>query len=323
MLVRTDRRDTERIAAWRRALRGAALVPARGDSAPTKGAAAETGYDPQGPDPQDSVPEGPNGLDRGGPVGRGEGGARATMRAATPERDDAAGASRREPAIDAPAAMLPSAESSPVGAEPRWRIVVSWLLAVAACIAIASAFTILAKAHAGQLLLDVAWKRAQATGHAPAPWPWADTRPVAKLYAPRQQVERLMLAGATGRTLAWGPGIADGTARPGERGNAVVTAHRDTHFRFLADVAIGDALVVERADGVRVDYRIVATRIADAESLAIPRDVDVPTLTLVTCWPFGAVAPGGSLRYVVVAEVAGALPRHADVGARRPTRQPL
>jgi LPXTG-site transpeptidase (sortase) family protein len=120
------------------------------------------------------------------------------------------------------------------------------------------------------------------------------THPVAKLYAPAQHTELLVLAGASGRTLAWGPGLLDGTARPGERGNAVVSAHRDTHFRFLAHASVGDPLVVERPDGVRVTYRIVTTRIADASRLAIPRDADVPTLTLVTCWPFDAIAPGGS-----------------------------
>ena len=210
---------------------------------------------------------------------------------------------------------VPAAESSPVGGEPRWRVVLSWLLAIGACVALVSAFTILAKAHVGQALLAIAWSRAQPDGRAPAPWPWADTRPVAKLYAPRQQVERLLLAGATGRTLAWGPGVVDGTARPGERGNAIVTAHRDTHFRFLADVAIGDALVVERLDGVRVAYRIVTTRLADADALAIPRDTDVPTLTRVTGGPFGAVNPGGRLRYVVVAEADGAPRRMAQAPA--------
>jgi sortase A len=246
----------------------------------------------------DVTPETVPAPDRGGPVGRGAGDARATMRAAALED----GVGLRKTGYDP---RFPAAESSPVGSEPRWRVVLSWLLAVAACVAIAWAVAILGKAHLGQALLEVAWKRAQASGSTPAPWPWADTRPVAKLYAPRQQVERLLLAGANGRTLAWGPGIVDGIARPGERGNAIVTAHRDTHFRFLADVAIGDALVVERADGVRVRYRIVATRIADAESLAIPRDTEVPTLTLVTCWPFGAINPGGALRYVVVAEADG------------------
>jgi sortase A len=179
------------------------------------------------------------------------------------------------------------------------------VVALAGALCVGWALAIVGKAHVGQALLEVAWKRAQATGAAPAPWPWADTRPVAKLYAPAQDAEVLVLAGASGRTLAWGPGLLDGTTRPGERGNAVMSAHRDTHFGFLALASIGDPLVVERPDGVRVGYRIVATRVADASRLAIPRDVDVPTLTLVTCWPFDAIAPGGPLRYVVVAEADG------------------
>lgn len=197
------------------------------------------------------------------------------------------------------------AESSPIGGEWRARFALSWLLAVAAIATIVAAVAILAKAHVGQALLEVAWKRAQATGSASAPWPWADTQPVAKLYAPAQEAEVLVLAGANGRTLAWGPGLLDGTARPGERGNAVMSAHRDTHFRFLAHASVGDPLVVERPDGARVAYRIVATSVADASRLAIPRDTEVPTLTLVTCWPFDAIVPGGPLRYVVVAEADG------------------
>jgi sortase A len=218
------------------------------------------------------------------------------MSANAPERGGPFGPGNRE------RPTFRGAESSPLGG---WRVALSFALGAAAIVAIGCAVAILAKAHVGQALLEVSWKRAQQRGTAPAPWPWADTRPVAKLMAPRQQVARLVLAGANGRTLAWGPGVADGTARPGERGNAVVTAHRDTHFTFLADVAVGDPLIVERVDGVRVAYRVVSTRIDDASSLRIPRDVDVPTLTLVTCWPFGAVNPGGTLRYVVVAEATG------------------
>lgn len=178
-------------------------------------------------------------------------------------------------------------------------------VALAGVLCVGWTIAIVAKAHVGQALLAIAWTRAQATGVAPAPWPWADTRPVAKLYAPAQSAQVLVLAGASGRTLAWGPGQLDGTARPGERGNAVVSAHRDTHFRFLAHASVGDPLVVERPDGARVAYRIVAMRVADASDLRIPRDTDVPTLTLVTCWPFDAIAPGGPLRYVVVAVADG------------------
>src|SRR2546421_8961149 len=159
-----------------------------------------------------------------------------------------------------------------------------------------------AKAQLGQWLLHRAWARTQASGKPARPWPWADTQPIARLMVPRQRVDLLVLAGASGRTLAWGPGHLDGSAAIGVAGNAVLSAHRDTHFRFLARVAIGDRLVVERADGRRLAYRVRDIAIVDARELAMPRDTEYPTLTLVTCYPFDALVPGGPLRYVVTAE---------------------
>jgi len=163
---------------------------------------------------------------------------------------------------------------------------------------------IYAKAQLAQALLHRAWDRQRATGSAVKPWPWADTHPIARLIIPARAADILVLAGASGRTLAFGPGHLDGSAPPGDPGNAVITAHRDTHFRFLKDVASGDELLVERTDGGVRRFRIRASYVADYRELHLPRDTAVPTLTLVTCYPFDALNPGGPLRYVVVAEAA-------------------
>lgn len=112
----------------------------------------------------------------------------------------------------------------------------------------------------------------------------------------------LVLAGASGRTLAFGPGHLDGSALPGEPGNAILTAHRDTHFRFLQHVAVGDPIAIELPRGERRHFRIREMRIVDQSELKFARDTRVPTLTLVTCYPFDAINPGGPLRYVVIAE---------------------
>src|SRR5437773_12202841 len=45
--------------------------------------------------------------------------------------------------------------------------------------------------------------------------------------------------------------------------------------------------------------RVRDIAIVDARELAMPRDTEYPTLTLVTCYPFDALVPGGPLRYVV------------------------
>ena len=178
------------------------------------------------------------------------------------------------------------------------------LLAGAGAASFGHGLYIHAKAQLAQVLLHAAWDRTRATGIAAKPWPWADTHPVARLMAPGQDADVLVLAGASGRTLAFGPGHLDGSAQPGDPGNAVITAHRDTHFRFLKEAGPGDLIVVERADGATRRFRIRTSYVADARDLKLPRDTQVPTLTLVTCYPFDALNPGGPLRYVVVAEEA-------------------
>ena len=203
------------------------------------------------------------------------------------------------------------AESSPVGGGPAPRKRNRSRLWIAAgCLALGLALTgnalyIHAKALVAQLLLHRAWIETQATGAPAKPWPWADTTPVARLLAPAQDVDLLVLAGATGRTLAFGPGHHDGSALPGEPGNAVLSAHRDTHFRFLRALAVGDTLIVEMPAGQRFHYRVRDMEVADQRDLRLPRMPEEQTLTLVTCWPFDAVDPGGPLRYVVVATAAG------------------
>jgi sortase A len=177
-----------------------------------------------------------------------------------------------------------------------------------------------AKAQAGQLLLHWAWSRTQANGAPARPWPWADTHPIARILAPAQDVDLLVLAGASGRTLAWGPGHLDDSAPPGRSGNSVVSAHRDTHFRFLQAVAAGDALIVELPDGVRRHYRVRETAIVDVRAMRIPRDTPAPTLTLVTCYPFDAFVPGGPLRYVVIAESSRDFYAENELRSRAHTR---
>jgi sortase A len=170
------------------------------------------------------------------------------------------------------------------------------------CASLGHALHIRAKAELGQLLLERAWARTQRDGAPARPWPWADTHPVARLAVPARGVDLLVLAGASGRTLAWGPGHLDDSAPVGGDGNAVLSAHRDTHFRFLRDVASGERLVVELPGGTRRAYRVRGAAIVDARALRLTRHAPTPLLTLVTCYPFDAIAPGGPLRYVVTAE---------------------
>ena len=160
---------------------------------------------------------------------------------------------------------------------------------------------IYAKAELAQLLIHRAWVAAVATGEPARPWPWADTYPVGRLGFPDHRVELFVLEGGSGRTLAFGPGHVSGTAEPGKHGNVGIAGHRDTHFRFLAGLKKGDLLLLESREGDLIDYVVSSLEIVDKNDGSILRDRGDDRLTLVTCYPFDAIQPGGPQRYVVTA----------------------
>jgi len=160
------------------------------------------------------------------------------------------------------------------------------------------------KARLAQHLLQRAWARTLAGERDVKPWPWADTWPVARLTAPAHGVDLIVLADASGRTLAFGPGHAAGSAIPSAAGTAIVTGHRDTHFAFLARVRAGDALVLEVPGRAPAVFRVRETTVVDARTAVVASDDAVSALVLLTCYPFDAVTAGGPLRYVVTAERA-------------------
>ncbi len=159
-----------------------------------------------------------------------------------------------------------------------------------------------AKAALAQALIAHAWQHNLEQGRAAArPWAWADTTAVARISFIEHARSMIVLEGDSGRTLAFGPGHRTGTPLPGGAGNSVVSGHRDTHFRILERVAAGQRIEVERLDGSSRSYRVSGVRIVDHRDLGVLADRGRDALTLVTCWPFDAVAPGGPLRYVVSA----------------------
>ena len=113
----------------------------------------------------------------------------------------------------------------------------------------------------------------------------------------------IVLAGGSGRTLAFGPGHLSASALPGEAGNTIIAGHRDTHFRFLSDVAPGELLGLESSEGQRHVYEVIGADVVDARKGSLVLDTESPMLTLVTCYPFEARDPGGPLRYVVTAKM--------------------
>jgi len=156
-----------------------------------------------------------------------------------------------------------------------------------------------AKAWLAQILLQRAWERTlRGEAHA-KPWPWADTWPVARLRVPAHGVDLIVLSGVSGRTLAFGPGHAPDSALPGTPGMEIVTAHRDTHFRFLERVRRGDEIFMESSGRRIARFRVQEIAVVDSRYAVIRAEPHAAALVLMTCYPFDAIVPGGPLRYVV------------------------
>jgi sortase A len=197
------------------------------------------------------------------------------------------------------------------------RFVAALILALAGLVLFGEGIYIHAKALVAQVLLRRAFAETIASGHPTKPWSWADTWPVARIEVRRLHASAIVLAGSSGQALAFGPGHVELTPDAGERGVAVYSAHRDTHFRFLKDVAIGDEIVVTRSDGHAFRYRADRASVVRFDASGIDPLADGYQLVLSTCWPFDAVTPGPE-RYLLHAsmiEPRGAGEEHLPNGS--------
>jgi sortase A len=168
---------------------------------------------------------------------------------------------------------------------------------------VASALYIPAKAIVAQALLERAWHKTKA-GETVRPWPWADIMPVAEIDIPRLHRREIVLEGASGSAMAFGPGHMPNTAPIGSKGTAIVAAHRDTQFRYLGRLSKGDRIAAVTSDGKRTQFRVVDARVVRANASGLDPGDAGPTgarLALVTCYPFNGVLHS-PLRYVVIAD---------------------
>ncbi len=187
------------------------------------------------------------------------------------------------------------------------RLILPLLLAVIGLTLFAQGAYIHAKALVAQVLLERAFEKTIATGHETKPWSWADTWPVARIEVKRLHAGVIALAGSSGQALAFGPGHVERTPEAGERGVAVYSAHRDTHFAFLKNIVVGDEIGVTRHDGRTFRYQVDATSVVRFDASGIDPLAEGHELVLSTCWPFDALTQGPE-RYLVHATMLGNVP---------------
>ncbi len=172
-----------------------------------------------------------------------------------------------------------------------------------------------AKAMAAQWLLQRAWVETLESRQPVKPWPWADTWPVARLVIPKLGVDQIILADASGRSLAFGPGWINHRKFPRAAESLLLSGHRDTHFSYLRDVRVEDLIKIQTRKGGWTTYSVINTVIVDTRTTELMSYQDNDALTLITCYPFETLVPGGPLRYVVRAEKVPDFSERPSVGS--------
>lgn len=134
----------------------------------------------------------------------------------------------------------------------------------------------------------------------PRPAPAAGTV-LGRISAPTVKMTATVLEGSDDATLSRGAGHIEDTPFPGQRGNIGIAGHRDTVFRPLKGIHVGDPLELTTGDRV-YHYRIKKTLIVGPDDVYVLDPTEEPTVTLVTCYPFEYIGHAPK-RFIVQAEL--------------------
>ena len=128
----------------------------------------------------------------------------------------------------------------------------------------------------------------------------APTGPIGRLEIPRLDVSVIVMPGEDGDTLGKAVGHLSDTPMPWIGGNTALAGHRDSFFRPLEHIQIGDDIHLDTPRGA-FRYRVHRTVVVQPNELWVLDPTAKPTLTLITCYPFRFIGPAPK-RLIVQAE---------------------
>ena len=121
-----------------------------------------------------------------------------------------------------------------------------------------------------------------------------------RLDIPRLHVSVPILDNDDPHSLSLSVGHIPGTSVIGSLGNAGIAGHRDTAFRPLQNIRIGD--LIKTHTGQDAVYIVKTIRIVEPSDISLLREASSPLLTLVTCYPFDFVGSAPH-RFIIQAEM--------------------
>jgi LPXTG-site transpeptidase (sortase) family protein len=133
------------------------------------------------------------------------------------------------------------------------------------------------------------------------PQPQQPDNALAKLDIPKAGLSVMVTEGVDDATLRVAVGHIPGTRLPGQAGNVGLAGHRDSFFRGLSKLRIGDEITLTTREE-SLHYTVESERIVSPDDVSVLQDTSYPALTLVTCYPFYYVGPAPQ-RWIVKARL--------------------
>jgi LPXTG-site transpeptidase (sortase) family protein len=123
-----------------------------------------------------------------------------------------------------------------------------------------------------------------------------------RISIPKINLDAVIMEGTSHKSLTLGPAHLRDSALPGDPGNSVLAAHRDTFFRHLYELKPGDDIFVER-NGQHYHYVVTGKRVVQPADLSVLDTTSESRLTRITCYPVYFIGPAPE-RLVVFAKLA-------------------
>jgi len=130
----------------------------------------------------------------------------------------------------------------------------------------------------------------------------AEANALTRILIPKIKLDAVITEGTSHTALTLGPGHLKDSATPGDVGNSVIAAHRDTFFRHIYELNAGDDIYVER-HGKQFHYVVTGKRIVQPTDVSVLDGSSEARLTLITCYPVYFIGPAPE-RLVIFAKLA-------------------
>src|SRR4051812_5454718 len=121
-----------------------------------------------------------------------------------------------------------------------WRHYISPLLLVVGVVLVGYVASQYYQMHQEQKRLQAKWEQQQKAPTVSEAKEQPADDGLIRLTIPKIDLAAIVVNGTTRMDLKSGPGKITGTPLPGEVGNSVISAHRDTFFRHIYELRAGD-----------------------------------------------------------------------------------